>query len=156
MFLPESFFESCFEEKAFRQFIKKYLKENHNLRIIVSTNEAFYTMALYLNKTELRIFLYLISHLNGYKADVRQSSISRDLNIHITTVKKALKSLEKKGFIEIHKYGNRNIYHIAPYMFFEGVTDLGFILSVLPQFDFYSDKVEKGIDTFEKFFHINQ
>ena len=152
MFLPKN----CLEEKAFRQFIKKYLKESYDLRIIISTNEAFYTMALYLNKTELRMLLYLISHLNGYKADVRQSLISKDLNIHIATVKKALKSLEKKGFIEIHKNGNRNIYHIAPYMFFEGATDLGFILNVLPKFDFYSDKVEKGIDTFEKFFHTNQ
>ena len=74
-----------------------------------------------LNGTELKVFLYMLSvmEFENY-LNIPQKEMAKDVGIHITNLKKAIKGLREKGYIEIVKKGRENYYRINPEVAWKG------------------------------------
>ena len=74
-----------------------------------------------LNGTELKVFLYMLSIMEFENwIHISQKEMAKEIGIHITNLKQAIKGLRKKGYIEVYKKGRENYYRINPEIAWKG------------------------------------
>jgi DNA-binding transcriptional ArsR family regulator len=74
-----------------------------------------------LSNDELKVFNYMLGIMDFENwIHIPQKELAKDIGLHITNVSKAIKGLEKKGYIEVYKKGRSNYYRINPEIAWKG------------------------------------
>ena len=74
-----------------------------------------------LSNDELKVFNYMLGIMDFENwIHIPQKEIAEDIGLHKVNVSKAIKGLEKKGYIEVYKKGRSNYYRINPEIAWKG------------------------------------
>lgn len=114
------------DENKRRSQLKKtnaLLVERYGEKVTMFQN-ALLRVAKELSPIENRVFLVLFG-VCDYENFIRvpQKEIATELNEYIPNVSSALKSLEKKRFIEVYKHGRQSYYRINPELGWKGTYE---------------------------------
>ena len=110
-----------FKETSKRQKqIRRQIKEFYEDKIMIF-QKMLGRARKELNGTELKVFLYMLEVMDFENwINIPQKEMAKEIGIHLTNLKQAIKGLRKKGYIEVYKKGRENYYRINPEVAWKG------------------------------------